>query len=88
MCRRLYRGELIKNTNASSRNVLFIIQKTRFFQSFFVDWYAGVLEAVSLQPCSVDHSASRGEKRRAQQVVMELEALMHAPQLLLWREPG
>jgi hypothetical protein len=28
------------------------------------------------------------EKRRAQQVVMELEALMRAPQMLLWREPG
>jgi hypothetical protein len=28
------------------------------------------------------------EKRRAQQVIMELEALMRAPQLLLWREPG
>jgi hypothetical protein len=28
------------------------------------------------------------EKRRAQQVIMELEALVRAPQLLLWREPG
>jgi hypothetical protein len=26
-------------------------------------WHAGVLEAVSLQPCSVDHSTSRGGKK-------------------------
>jgi hypothetical protein len=28
-----------------------------------VAWHAGVLEAVSLQPCSVDHSTSSGGKK-------------------------
>jgi hypothetical protein len=33
------------------------------FQSFYVAWYAGNLEAGSLQPCSVEHSTGGGRKR-------------------------
>jgi hypothetical protein len=51
--------------NIVSAAVLWTIWLTRndVFQSFFVACHVGVLEAVSLQPCSVDHSTSRGGKK-------------------------
>jgi hypothetical protein len=55
------------------------------FQSFCVAWYAGELEAGSLQPCSVEHSTEAREHARL--VITQLEAWMRAPQLLSWLEP-